>query len=199
MPRLLSDRADKTDQVVVLPSSLESPTHVPPGTFRLGLFTICISIAIFFGSLVVAYYFRAQRPGWGYIQLPETLWLSTALILASSIPFEAARRVFRKGDRRLAAKLLWVAAGLGLAFLAAQVSAWRQLVREGAYMARNPHSSFFYIFTGLHALHLVGGLVALFIILLGRAKRRELVDVTTYYWHFLGLLWIALFIVVKTR
>ena len=199
MARLLSDRADKTDQVVVLPSSLESPSHIPPGTFRLGLFTICVSIAIFFGSLVIAYYFRAQRPGWQPVQLPESLWLSTGLILASSIPFEFARRVYRKGDRRRAAKLLWVAAILGLAFLGAQVSAWRQLEQQGVYLAGNPHSSFFYIFTGLHAAHLLGGLVALFFVLLGRPKRRELVDVTTYYWHFLGVLWIALFVVVSTR
>jgi cytochrome c oxidase subunit III len=200
MSRILSDRAEKTDQVVVLSSSLESPSHIPPGTFRLGLLTICISIAVFFGALVVAYYWRSVRPPfWDPIHLPETLWISTALILASSVPFEWARRVFRKGERRLASKLLLVTASLGVAFLAAQVSAWRQLVQEGAYLSGNPHSSFFYIFTGLHAAHLVGGLVALFILLLGRPKRRELFDVCCYYWHFLGLLWIALFIVIRTR
>ncbi len=197
--RILSDRADKTDQVVVLPVSLENPSISPPGTFRVGLITICVSIAIFFGSLVIAYYFRAQRSGWGEIQLPDTLWISTGIILASSIPFEIARRLFRKGERRKASNYLIAAASMGVAFLVSQMTAWRELVKQGVYMAGNPHSSFFYIFTGLHAAHLVGGLVAVFIVLLMKSKRRELVDMTAYYWHFLGLLWIALFVVIRSR
>ena len=199
MSRIVSDRADNTDQVVVLPSALEDPNISPPGTFRVGLITICASIAIFFGSLVIAYYFRAQRSGWGVIQLPDTLWISTAIILASSIPFEIARRLFRKGERRKASHYLIAAASMGVAFLVSQMTAWRELVKQGVFMAGNPHSSFFYIFTGLHAAHLVGGLVAVFIVLLMKSKRRELVDMTTYYWHFLGLLWIALFIVIRSR
>ena len=72
-------------------------------------------------------------------------------------------------------------------------TAWRALVRVGAYLSQNPHSSFFYLFTGLHALHLVGGLVALGVVTLRHTPRRELVDVVGYYWHFLGALWLALF------
>jgi len=200
MSRLLSDRAEKTDQVVILPVSLEDPSISPPGTFRIGLITICISIAVFFGSLVLAYYYRAQRPPyWDPIRLPETLWLSTGLILASSVTFEIARRLFRKGKWRVASRFLIATASLGAAFLASQITAWRELVKQGVYMSGNPHSSFFYIFTVLHAAHLVGGLVALFVILLGRSKRRELVDVSTYYWHFLGILWLVLFAVLRTR
>ncbi len=82
---------------------------------------------------------------------------------------------------------------IGTAFLASQLTAWRELVRSGAFLFQNPHSSFFYLFTGLHALHLIGGLVALLVVLLRRSPRRELVDVVTYYWHFLGVLWIVLF------
>jgi cytochrome c oxidase subunit III len=73
------------------------------------------------------------------------------------------------------------------------------LVAQGAYLSQNPHSSFFYLFTGLHAAHLLGGLVALFVVVLGKSKRRELVDVVCYYWHFLGILWLALFAVLRTR
>ena len=64
---------------------------------------------------------------------------------------------------------------------------------------QNPHSTFFYLFTGLHAAHLLGGLVALFMVVFGRAKRREMVDVVAYYWHFLGVLWIALFAILLTH
>ncbi|SRR5712691_1583573 len=198
MPRILSDRAQKTDQVVVLPASLEDPAKSPPGLYRVGVATTCGSIFAFFTALVIAYYWRSKTPPyWEPIQLPNTLWVSTGLIAASSATFEAARRVFRRGRWRLASHLLLTTASLGAAFLASQLTAWRQLRLHGAYLAQNPHSSFFYLFTGLHAAHLIGGLVALFVVVLGRAKRRELVDVVAFYWHFLGLLWGALFAVLR--
>ena len=200
MSRILSDRAEKTDQVVVLPASLEDPGKAVPGVYRIGLVAILIAIFAFFAALALAYYWRSSHPPfWPPIELPNVLWLSTAIILLSSVTLEIARRVFRKGKWRLASKMLLVTACLGGAFLASQITAWRQLVHEGAYLSQNPHSSFFYLFTGLHAAHLVGGLVALFAVILAKAKRRELVDVVGYYWHFLGVLWIALFAILKTR
>jgi cytochrome c oxidase subunit 3 len=200
MSRILSDRAEKTDQVMVLPSSLENPAISPPGLYRVGLIAILVAIFAFFAALVIAYFWRSSHPPfWGAIQLPKTLWVSTAIILASSVTLETARRLFRKGRWRVASRMLLITACLGAGFLASQVTAWRELVREGVYMAQNPHSSFFYLFTGLHAAHLIGGLVALFVVVLAKSKRRELVDVVTNYWHFLGVLWIALFAVLKTR
>jgi cytochrome c oxidase subunit III len=200
MSRILSDRAQKTDQVVVLPSSLEDPSIPVPGLYRVGLIAICISITVFFFSLVLAYYWRSSHPPfWEPIRLPETLWISTALILASSVTFEAGRRFFRKGSWRVASRFFIATACLGAGFLSAQITAWRELVAQGAFLSQNPHSSFFYLFTGLHAAHLVGGLVVLFVVLLGKSKRRELVDVSCYYWHFLGILWLALFAVLRTR
>jgi cytochrome c oxidase subunit III len=200
MSRLLSDRVGKTSQVVVLPASLEDPNKPVPGLYRVGLIATCISIFVFFGSLVLAYYWRSSHPPfWAPIKVPETLWTSTALILASSVTFEIARRVFRKGLWRMASHFLVATACLGAGFLASQLTAWRELMDQGAFLSQNPHSSFFYLFTGLHGAHLVGGLVALGVVLLAKSKRRELVDVVTYYWHFLGVLWIALFIVLRTR
>jgi len=200
MSRIVSDRAEKTDQVVVLPASLEDPGKSPPGLYRVGLLATCGSILAFFTALVLAYYWRSRKPPfWDPIPLPKTLWLSTALILSSSVTFEAARRVFRRGKWRMASHLLLGTATLGMAFLASQLTAWRQLVLDGFFLMQNPHSSFFYLFTGLHAAHLIGGLVALFVVVLSRAKRRELVDVVAYYWHFLGLLWLALFAVLQGR
>jgi cytochrome c oxidase subunit III len=200
MSRILSDRAQKTDQVVVLPSSLEDPSIPVPGLYRVGLIAICISITVFFFSLVLAYYWRSSHPPfWEPIRLPETLWISTALILASSVTFEVGRRFFRKGSWHVASRFFIATACLGAGFLSAQITAWRELVAQGAFLSQNPHSSFFYLFTGLHAAHLVGGLVVLFVVLLGKSKRRELVDVSCYYWHFLGILWIALFAVLRTR
>jgi cytochrome c oxidase subunit 3 len=199
MSRLLSDRADNTDQVVVLSSALEDPNKSPPGLYRVGLLTACISISAFFIALVIAYYWRKLTPPfWDPVPVPKTLWLSTILILVSSVTFETARQLFRRGYWRMASHFLLATASLGAAFLASQLTAWRSLVMHGAFLKRNPHSSFFYLFTGLHAAHLIGGLVLLFVIVLGKSKRRELVDVATQYWHFLGVLWIVLFYVLMT-
>jgi len=193
---LLSDRAGKTSRVVLLPASLEDPSKSPPGVYRLGLLIACGSILAFFAALVVAFYWRSRTPPfWAPVALPHTLWLSTAIILVSSGTFEAARRAYRRGSHLVAARLLVVTACLGAAFLASQLAAWRDLVHRGYYLAQNHYSSFFYMFTGLHAAHLIGGLIALFIVVLGRT-RRETVDTVAYYWHFLGALWIALFVIL---
>ncbi|MGA3204352.1 MAG: cytochrome c oxidase subunit 3 [Bryobacteraceae bacterium] len=194
MRRILSGRAENTDQVVVLPSALEDPNKSVPGLYRVGLLTACISISAFFIALVIAYYWRKHTPPfWDPVPIPKTLRLSTVLILISSGTFETARQLFRRGRWRAASHFLLATASLGMAFLASQLTAWRSLVMHGAFLARNPHSSFFYMFTGLHAAHLIGGLVVLFVLVLGKSKRRELVDVAVNYWHFLGVLWLVLY------
>src|SRR5579871_156700 len=106
MARIVSDRADKTDQVVVLPSSLEDPSKPVPGMYRLGVFLACASIFAFFISLVIAYVWRSRsRSGWDPIMLPPILWWSTGIILSSSVVFETGRRVFRRGKWRTASYL----------------------------------------------------------------------------------------------
>ena len=85
MSRLLSDRAGNTDQVVVLPSALDDPSKSPPGLYRVGLLSTCISISAFFIALVIAYYWRKHTPPfWNPVPIPKTLRLSTVLILISA-------------------------------------------------------------------------------------------------------------------
>lgn len=195
---LLSDRAGRTSEVVVLPASTEDPAKAAPGLLRIGLLLACGSIAILFGSLVFAYYWRKTEPGvWDQVALPNTLWISTAIILASSVVFEIARRAYARGKHEQAERLFMLTGAMGLAFLGAQAKAWVALIDAGVYLVQNPYSSFFYLFTGLHAAHLVGGLAGLALVIFGKKRRRELVDVAAYYWHFLGALWIALFFVVS--
>jgi cytochrome c oxidase subunit III len=179
-----------------MPSSLEDPTKGPPGMYRMGVYLLCAAIFTFFGALVIAFYWRAQVVSyWQPVALPSMVWVSTNLILASSVTFETARRLWRHARQELASRFLLFTACLGVAFLASQVTAWRVLVGRGLYLTHNPYSSFFYIFTGLHAAHLLGGLIALFILLWGR-KRRETIDSVCIYWHFMGMLWVALFAVL---
>src|SRR5665213_1758006 len=129
MSRLLSGRADNTNQVVLLPSALEDPFRSPPGLYRVGLLVACISISAFFMALVIAYYWRKMTPPfWDPVPIPKTLLLSTVLILCSSATFEAARQLFRRGHWRMGSKFLLATASLGTAFLASQLTAWRSLV-----------------------------------------------------------------------
>ena len=140
MARIVSDRATKTDQVVLLPSSLEDPTKAPPGAYRILIWTACASISAFFAALVIAYIWRSGMASyWQPFRLPRVLWLSTSLILMSSVTLETARRVFRRGLWRTADRLLLATATLGLTFLAAQLVAWRDLLGQGAYLMENPH------------------------------------------------------------
>src|SRR5215472_5577117 len=114
MARLVSDRAERTDSVVLLPSSLEDSQKAPPGTYRIILLSACGSIFAFFATLVIAYYWRSKTPPyWDPIPLPPALIVSTFLILLSSVTFEIARRVFRRGEYRLAGRFFLVTGCLG--------------------------------------------------------------------------------------
>jgi cytochrome c oxidase subunit 3 len=168
----------------------------PPEGYRIAIWLALVSITMLFLTLTSAYIFN--RANTHPIVMPRVLWLSTALISASSLTMELARRSLKL--RREGGFKLWLAVtmSLGFGFLGAQLIAWHHLVESGFYINRNFHSGYAYIFTGLHGLHLLGGLVAL-AYLMARAqekwtavRRRVSVDVTALYWHFLDGLWIYL-------
>jgi cytochrome c oxidase subunit 3 len=175
--------------------------------YRIGMWVGLASVAMLFTSLSSAYIVRsASANDWTPLPLPRVLLLSTALLLASSFALETARRKIRAGVSILYKRWLLITVILGLGFLAAQLFAWRQLSRQGLYLAGNPHSSFFYLLTGTHAVHLLGGLLGLtFLWVRWRhdvtqemlvAKRKAATDVVTIYWHFMDGLWIYLFLLL---
>ena len=178
----------------------EEPQH-----YRIGMWMALAAIAMMFAALTSAYVMRAGTQGWQEMALPRLLWLSTALILASSVVFEIARRALRRDDERTYRRWLALALVLGLGFLVSQLMAWRQLVAEGVYLASNPHSSFFYLLTGLHGLHLAGGIAGLSYLLWRTTrtlvrpstaevkKRRAVADAVGIYWHFMDGLWVYIF------
>jgi len=175
--------------------------------YRLGTWVTMAGIAMLFTSLSSAYIVRAASANdWFPLAMPRVLLLSTALIVISSGTLEIARRRMKQSTSRAYLQLLGVTALLGLGFLASQVVAWRQLARQGVYLASSPHSSFFYLLTAAHGLHLLAGLLALFYLLL-RARRRvteplaivrtqAVADAVTMYWHFMDALWIYLFLLL---
>ena len=175
--------------------------------YRLGMWVALASILMMFTALSSAYIVRAaSSTDWVPLNMPRILWLSTALILISSGTLETARHSWKNeaGDRNR----IWLlaTAALGIGFLGSQLFAWRQLVRQGVYVASNPHSSFFYLLTAAHGVHLLGGLAALAYLLLRRktprgdemawARARAKGDAVTLYWHFLDLLWVYLFVLL---
>src|SRR5699024_10238687 len=98
---------------------------------------------------------------WGHIRMPGVLWASTAILVASSVLFEMARRRLAQNDQRGFFKLMSWTTALGALFLVGQVIAWIEILHSGIVLAKNPHSWFIFLFTGLHGLHIVAGLAGL--------------------------------------
>ncbi|HEX8847880.1 MAG TPA: cytochrome c oxidase subunit 3 [Pyrinomonadaceae bacterium] len=178
-----------------------------PSKYRIGMWVALAAVAMMFTALTSAYIVRANTSNdWHPLAAPSLLWVSTALIVLSSVTFEIARRALMNGRSAVYNRWLVATVLLGLAFLATQLLAWRQLVAQGIYLSSNPHSSFFYVLTGAHAVHLLGGILALdYLLLRSRRKRRErnaalkeqaAVHAISLYWHFMDGLWIYLFLLL---
>ena len=172
--------------------------------YRIGMWVAMAAILMMFSALSSAYIVRAASSNdWRPLAIPATLWVSTVLILVSSVSLEFARRKLKRGATQSTKLWFWISAALGLGFLVSQLFSWRQLVRQGIYVATNPHSSFFYLLTATHAVHLFGGLLALLYLAMRKipraddniaiAKGQAAADVTTLYWHFMDVLWIYVF------
>ena len=177
-----------------------------PGAGLLAMRFLLVSISMLFVTIGVVYHQRAQAPAhWQHIHVPPLLWLSTALILASTWTLEMARGAFQRRNSLRYARWLGVTVGIGLAFLASQVFALRELAAQGIYLRHNPHSSLFYVLTGAHGIHLLGGMAALSYLLIKASVRPEVVlfdfrrqrgraAVAALYWHFLAGIWLCLFV-----
>ena len=154
---------------------------------------------MFFMALASSYIVRkGLGTDWQRTPLPRVLWFNTAILLASSGTIVAARKKLRGGDRGAFFSWWWVTTGLGVLFLAGQLIAWRQLAAAGMLLATNPSSSFFYLLTAAHGTHLIGGILALFYVILRPWKRSRIsqataAELTSIYWHFMDGLWIFLF------
>lgn len=188
---------------------------------RLGLLVALTPVLMLFVSFTSAYVVRQGLPtldprtnqmvrDWIPIKLPNLLLANTCVLLLSTVSMELARRQMKREAtlspaERAAAGLFntetafpWLALTilLGICFLTGQWLAWRELAARGFYVATSPSSSFIYLLTGTHAIHLMGGILALFVAggaaLFERpaGTRSILVDVSAWYWHFMALLWI---------
>jgi cytochrome c oxidase subunit 3 len=189
---------------IALPRSSKSGKGSESGIW-IALFAITMSFAAFTSALFI----RQASTDWTHIAAPRILFISTAVLLLSSCVMEMSRREFDGAsdsqikDRGKGLILLAATLVLGLAFVGGQYLAWRQLAAQGLYLATNPNSSFFYLLTGVHALHVLGGIVALVYLLAKLAARgsvgRNLVNGVVVYWHFMAALWLYLLVVICVR
>jgi cytochrome c oxidase subunit III len=175
------------------------PSAVPQRTYITGVIISLSGIAMFFIALVSAFVVREGFPDndWQPLAVPRILWLNTAILLASSFTLARARKHFL-AHREETFRHWWsLTVILGLLFIVGQGIAWRQLWSVGIFLATNPSSSFFYVFTFAHALHLLGGIAALFMIAIRPTRyltRRTATEIAMIYWHFMDALWLGLFI-----
>lgn len=175
--------------------------------YRIGMWVGLASVTMMFTSLSSAYIVRSvSASDWTSLPMPRVLIASTLLILASSVTLEVARRQLKAAATTAYARWLMITVVLGVGFLVSQLFAWRQLSAQGIYLSSNPHSSFFYLLTGAHAVHLAGGLFGVtFLWLRSRLvlseatqmhKRKASADAVSIYWHFMDALWIYLFLLL---
>ena len=164
---------------------------LPPYAGRIGLRVFMAVVTALFSLLILAYAMRMREPDWMPVPHPALLWWNTGALALASVAMERARR----DDTR---RTLWLLAGGAMAalFVFGQWTAWQQLAANGEGVTANPSNSFLYVFTGLHAAHVIGGLVVLAVTVLrlrshvDRAQRAAALCAT--YWHFLLAVWLVL-------
>jgi cytochrome c oxidase subunit 3 len=179
---------------------------IPPE--RLGLWIFLAVVTSFFALFIAAYGIRMSPQAqdgvllrdWRPVAEPSILWVNTVLLLLGSLGMQVARRAIDRGQMRRASIGMLAGGAFAVAFLAGQLVAWRELQAAGYYAAANPANAFFYVLTGLHGLHLLGGLFVL-----GHTGARMSrpgvsadavrlsIELCTVYWHYLFIVWLVLF------
>jgi len=180
----------------------ESGGSFPVSRAHLAMWILLTAIIMLFAGLSSAFIVLRGVPQWQNITVPRLVWGNTLILLASSIAIEFAR--FAVGRDRTGAVKQWLSVSgiLGFGFLAGQFVAWRQLVKAGVYLTTTLHSGFFYILTGLHALHLAGGLIGLVLVLQKAfgdqltSANHESLKVWALYWHFMDIIWLYCFLLL---
>ncbi|HEX2134311.1 MAG TPA: cytochrome c oxidase subunit 3 [Microvirga sp.] len=166
---------------------------------KIGLGVLLAAIGSLFALFISAYLMRMQLADWRPVPKPTLLWANTGVLMLSSAALQWVRTAADRNDLGRVRAGLLAAAGTALLFVAGQLLAWGQLDRAGYFLTSNPASSFFYLITGLHGLHVLGGMVALGLNVVrawhGRAlaKLRLGLDLCSLYWDFLLVMWLVLF------
>jgi cytochrome c oxidase subunit III len=179
----------------------KKPKSMNPKMFALWLFIV--SVLMLFGAWTSAYIVKRGEPGWSSFELPVQFWLNTGIIILSSVTMIWAQVSARRDNLEQTKMALAITSALGIAFLIGQWLAWEKMVEMNYYFAgsgSNSSSSFIYVLTGFHGLHILSGVVFLLIVLAAafrykvHSKNMLKMQMCSTYWHFLGGLWLYLFV-----
>lgn len=165
---------------------------------------VLATVTMTFGAMIAVFIIRSEASlYWGRLRVPPVLWASTAALLTSSVLLEKARRQLARQNQRGFFKWTTGATALGVLFLIGQLTAWFQVLHSGVQLARNPHSWFIFLFSGLHGVHILLGLAGLAYLLLRtrtsasgpkyQMTTRVVTNGIALFWHYLDFLWVLLF------
>jgi cytochrome c oxidase subunit 3 len=167
---------------------------------KFGLWLFMVSVCMVFAAWTSAYIVRQSDGNWFVFELPSTFWITSALIVISSATMHWAYRAARKNNLEVTKVAISITAVLGVAFLVGQFIAWGEMVERNAHFVGNPSGSFVYVISGFHGLHIIGGVIFLLIVLSAAFRYRvhstnlTQIEMCGTYWHFLGALWLYLFV-----
>lgn len=177
---------------------VEQPLSMHPKKFALWLFIV--TVVMIFAAFTSAHIVRQADGDWLIYDIPSMLWYTSGIILLSSVFMQWAYIAAKKDKLEQVKIALTITTALGIVFLFGQLKAWDQLVDAGVFFVGNPAGSFMYIFTGIHGVHLISGVIYLIYMLISsfrykvHSKNMLNMEMSATWWHFLGGLWIYLFI-----
>ncbi len=167
------------------------------------------SIIMMFAGFTSAYIVRRAGGNWVEYKLPDLFWVSTVVILLSSITLYIAHKAFKSDNRQRYRLFLGITLLLGLGFVGLQYAGWKELMGYGILLEGNPSGAFLYVISGMHAAHVLGGILFLVIFFIKSLRNLDPVkklmqdinpektlgvDIMATYWHFVDILWIYLFV-----
>ena len=167
---------------------------------KLGVRTIIVVSTVIFSLFVVSYSDRMLVHDWKSLSEPWLLWINTSILILTSFVFNKTKIFFDKNNFEKAKNSLLLVGFLSFAFITGQLLVWQHFINIGQYASTNPANAFFYLFTALHGLHLLGGLffwgratTKIFSENFSVSKAKQSIELCTTYWHFLLIVWLILF------
>lgn len=180
---------------------IEPDSSFPISSSQIATWLLLTGIAMLFAGFSSAFIVLRGVPSWEGIQLPWLVWGNTLILLASSGTLELSRRAVKAGSPAFR-QWLAVTGILGVTFVAGQIQLWRQMTASGMDLASTIHSSFFYVMSGIHALHILGGLIGLALVIAKAYSGRlsstsfEPLRLCATYWHFMAGVWLYLLLLL---
>lgn len=174
------------------------PLSMHPKKFAMWIFIA--SVVMLFASLTSGYIVRQAEGNWVYFDLPGLFYTTSVIIILSSVTMQMAYLAAKRDNIVRVKILITLTTILGLAFLVGQFMAWKELIASNVFFVGNPSGSFLYVLTGLHGVHLISAIIFLLIMLNSAFNNRvnagnlASLEMCTTYWHFLGVLWLYLFV-----